>query len=77
MAQIHKFHYIVSREKKVWNFVKGFLYVVSLSVLVFLGYLKAGNSVSSDKNTADPVKPQTTRENVDSLYYAIGKTIGK
>lgn len=77
MAQIHKFHSIVSREKKLWSFVKGFLYVASLSVMIFLGYIKAGNNPVSDRNSVDPVQQQTTNQNTDSLYYAFGKTIVK
>lgn len=69
-SQIHKI-IVSSQRKKLWDLAKGLIYMLSLGIMVFLGYIKEDDNVYSNRDTKEQITLEKNQnQNNDSIYYA-------
>ena len=75
MTQMRKLHNMNSFDKKIWGFFKSFLYLLSLSIMVFWGYIKDNDRGTIDNEIVDPVQQEISgqKQSNDSTYYAFAR----
>ena len=64
-------HNITSENKKLWSLIKGFLYLLSIGLMVLLGYLKEdGNKAFMPSLEEQIIFEKEQKQPNDSIYYA-------
>ena len=80
MTQNQKLRNIILLERKLVRVLKSFLYISSLVVMAYIGYLRnEQNSMPINEHSIEPAKHQITEDVLysDTLYYALGEIIGE
>ena len=62
---------MTSENRKLWDLLKGFLYLLSISMMVFLGYIREERNKAFIPNKKEQIILETEQEQFnDSVYFA-------